>query len=102
MTIPARPEQGHPQRRGCPFFVPGRAGSLTRIVPVALLVVDGTVVLDDFVDPVRNPVVDRDFRVHQVLLDQVLVAFAARLAVVFGGKDRAVVPDFKFSHSFQI
>lgn len=77
MTIPVRPEQGHPPRRGCPFFIPGRVGSLTRIVPVALLVVDGTVVLDDFVDPVRNPVVDRDFRVHQVLLDQVLVAFAA-------------------------
>ena len=53
-----------------------------RIVSVALLVVDGAVVLPIFVRRVRNPVVERDFRLQQLFVDQVFVAFAACESVV--------------------
>ena len=53
-----------------------------RIVSVALLVVDGAVVLRIFVRRVRNPVVERDFRLQQLLVDQIFVALAACESVV--------------------
>ena len=62
-----------------------------RIVSVALLVVDGAVVLRIFVRCVRNPVVERDFGLQQLFVDQVFVAFAACESVVLRGDDGAVV-----------
>ena len=73
-----------------------------RIVSVALLVVDGAVVLRIFVRRVRNPVVERDFRLQQLLVDQIFVALAACESVVLRGDDGAVVWKLYDVHVFAV
>lgn len=73
-----------------------------RIVSVALLVLDGAVVLRIFVRCVRNPVVERDFGLQQLFVDQVFVAFAACESVVLRGDDGAVVGKFYDVHAFVV